>query len=262
MAQVGDKGVCRLSIVPVRGSSVDTAEMVTQLLFGDHYSIIAIDASGKWLKISIHYDQYEGWIDTKQHHAISDDYFDQINSSDFKISLDVSATILYKKKNINILLGSILPISNSELFKVEEQLAFIGEAKSLGQRREFDYMIGVIKKYNFAPYLWGGKTPYGIDCSGFVQMVFKICGYRVKRDARDQALQGVKVNTLGESLPGDLVFFGEPERITHVGIHMGQNKIVHASGRVRQDELTMEGIVNADTGEISHHFHSIRRLIK
>jgi hypothetical protein len=262
MSEVGEKGVCRLSVVPVRQLPADTSEMVSQLLFGDHYSIVEIDASANWLKIRTHFDQYEGWIDVKQHHTISNEYFEQINSSDFKISLDVSASLLYKKKNINILLGSILPMSNSELFKIEEQLAFNGDAKSLGQRREFEFIVGVIKKYRYAPYLWGGKTPFGIDCSGFVQMVYKIGGYRLKRDAKDQVLQGVKVNEIGEALPGDLFFFGDTEKITHVGIYMGLNKIYHASGRVREDDLTLEGIINLETQLLTHQFQTIRRVIK
>jgi hypothetical protein len=262
MSEVGEKGVCRLSVVPVRQLPADTSEMVSQLLFGDHYSIVEIDTSANWLKIRIHFDQYEGWIDLKQHHTISNEYFDQINSSDFKISLDVSASLLYKKKHINILLGSILPMSNSELFKIEEQLAFNGDAKSLGQRREFEFIVGVIKKYRYAPYLWGGKTPFGIDCSGFVQMVYKIGGYRLKRDAKDQALQGVKVNEISEAQAGDLFFFGDAEKITHVGIYMGLNKIYHASGRVREDDLTLEGIINLETQLLTHQFQTIRRVIK
>lgn len=262
MAEIEDKGVCRLSVVPVRESGSDAAEMVTQLLFGDHYTVLEVDSDGKWLKIKIYFDSYEGWIDIKQHYPISNEYFDQINVSDYKISLDLTSTILFKKRNIDILIGSILPLSNSELFKVEEQLAYNGESKSLGQRREFEYMRAVLKKYKYAPYLWGGKTPFGIDCSGFVQMVFKICGYKLKRDARDQVHQGVIVASLEEAQPGDLVFFSKGERINHVGIYLGDQKIMHASGHVREDLLTDQGIVSVDNNTLSHSFHSIRRVIK
>src|SRR5690606_20867121 len=125
------KGICRLSVVPVRALASDQSEQVTQLLFGDHYTITETSENKKWHKIKIYYDDYEGWIDAKQHYSINNDYFEQINNSDYKITLDYTSSILFKKQVINILIGSVLPISTSELFKIEEQLAFNGEAKSL-----------------------------------------------------------------------------------------------------------------------------------
>ena len=249
MAEINDKGICRLSVIPVRAEDSDVSEMVTQMLFGDHYTVIELSKNPGWIKVRIFFDGYEGWIDVKQHYHISKEYFDQINASDYKISLDLNSTILFKKRNLDILIGSILPISNSELFKVEEQLAYNGESKSLGQRREFDFMRGIMKKYRYAPYLWGG-------------MVFKICGYKLKRDAREQVSQGVAVNSPEDILPGDLVFFTRNDRINHVGIYTGEGKIMHASGHVREDAFTSKGIINSETGNLTHTFHSIRRVIK
>ena len=262
MAVVGEKGVCRLSVVPVRLHASDTSEMVTQLLFGEHYTVIDRAKSGKWLHINIYFDGYEGWIDANQHYGISDEYFEQINISDYKICSDVTSSLLFKKRSIEILLGSMLPISNSELFKVEEQLAFNGESKSLGQRREFEFMKQIASKYRYAPYLWGGKTPFGIDCSGFVQMVFKISGYKLKRDAKDQALQGMAVENLSAARPGDLFFFGQSTKINHVGIFMGDGRILHASGMVREDSVTEQGIYNEQLQKLTHRFQLIRRLLK
>ena len=262
MALVGEKGVCRLSIVPVRLHASDTSEMVTQLLFGEHYTIIDVAENGKWININIHFDGYTGWIDAGQHYGISDEYFDQINTSDYKICTDISSSILFKKRNIEILMGSILPLSNSELFKIEEQLAFNGESKSLGQRREFDFLKQIAKKYRYAPYLWGGKTPFGIDCSGFTQIVFKICGYKLKRDSKDQALQGLGVEGIADLKPGDLCFFGQPTQITHVGIYIGDNKIIHAHGFVREDTLTAQGIYNEQLQKLTHQLQIIRRVLK
>ena len=127
-------GICRLGIVPVRSEASDKSEMVTQLLFGDHYSIIEKDKG--WFKISIEFDKYEGWIDSKQHSEISDEYFDHLNSTEFKIATDITSTILYKKRLIQIVIGSILPISSYELLEVNEQFAFNGSSKNIGEKQE------------------------------------------------------------------------------------------------------------------------------
>ena len=260
---IGDKGICRLSIVPVRYIASDISEMVTQLLFGDHYEIIAISEDTKWLNIRIHFDGYKGWIDAKQHTYITQEYYNQINNSNYKISLDLSSSIFHNKNHINVLLGSVLPISTNELFKMEEQLAFNGEAKSLSEKQEYDFLKTVALKYNNAPYLWGGKTPFGIDCSGFTQQVFRICGYPLLRDASQQAEQGREIKLVKESIPGDLAFFANTEdKITHVGIILEENTIIHASGKVRTDTLEKEGIYNEEVRKNTHQLKSIRRILR
>ena len=113
-----------------------------------------------------------------------------LNHAEFKITTDVTSSILYNKSRQIILMGSMIPISSSELFKMEEQFAFNGEAKNLGQKREYEFLRNMAIKYLNSPYLWGGKSPFGIDCSGFIQMVFKICGYRASKRFRQQANQG------------------------------------------------------------------------
>lgn len=256
-----DYGVCRLSLVPVRLEGSDKAELTTQLLFGEHYEVLSSSKDKKWLKIKMHFDQYEGWIDVKQHHSISKDHFDYINRADFKISTDVTTSILYNKTPLSILMGSIIPISGSELFRMEEQFAFNGESKSLGQKRDFEFLKLTAKKYVNAPYLWGGKSPFGIDCSGFVQMVFKINGYKLQRDSAQQAKQG-KAVSFQEMLPGDLVFFKSKEnQITHVGIFLGDDKLIHASGKVRIDHLNEEGILHAESRVYTHSFAQARRIL-
>src|SRR5690606_8182930 len=159
------------------------------------------------LKIKIYFDDYEGWIDAKQHYPVSDEYFEQINNSDYKITLDYTSSILFKKQLIHIVIGSVLPIATNELFKMEEQLAFNGESKSLNLKRDYEFLKMVAYRYINTPYLWGGKSPYGIDCSGFTQQVFKIAGYKLHRDARKQVMQGDLVESIEEARPGDLVFF-------------------------------------------------------
>lgn len=260
--EILDYGVSRLSIVPVRIDSSDKSEMVTQLLFGDHYEVINQSKDKKWIKIRINFDQFEGWIDSKQHHAISREYYEYLTRAEFKITTDITSSILYNKSPQIILMGSMIPISSSELFKMEEQFAFNGEAKNVGQKREFEFLKNVAMKYLNAPYLWGGKSPFGIDCSGFVQMVFKICGYRLFRDSWQQANQGKSIKTVMQGKAGDLVFFkNAADRVNHVGILLEYNKIIHASGQVRIDSLTDEGIRTTEAAVLSHQFSHIRRIL-
>jgi gamma-D-glutamyl-L-lysine dipeptidyl-peptidase len=255
-------GVSRLNIIPVRSEASDKAELVTQLLFGDHYEVLENSADKKWNRIRVFADHYEGWIDRKQHHDISQDYFDYLNRAEFKITTDITTSILFNKNPLTIVIGSVIPISSSELFKMEEQYAFNGEAKNIGQKREFEFLKSIAFKYLYAPYLWGGKTPFGIDCSGLTQMVFRICGYNLLRDAWQQAGQGKVVNNFREGVAGDLAFFKNGEgKITHVGIVLPDGRILHASGRVRVDRLTEDGIFQLDNGEKTHTFSHLRRIL-
>jgi hypothetical protein len=257
-----DFGVCRLSLVSVRVEGSDKTELVTQLLFGDHYEVKEVSADKKWLRICIAFDQYLGWIDSKQHHSITKDHFDYLNRAELKISIDLTTSILYNKTPLAILMGSIIPISSAELFKMEEQFAFNGEAKNVGQKREFEFLRITANRYLNAPYLWGGKSPFGIDCSGFTQMVFKICGYSLLRDARQQATQGKAVRNFSDAKPGDLAFFKNgKDAIVHVGIVYANNQLIHASGRVRLDTLQEQGIVHSESGGISHQLSHLRRIL-
>ncbi len=255
-------GVCRLSVLSVRAEASDKAEQTTQLLFGDHYEVMDQSKDKNWLRIRIHFDQYEGWIDTRQHHAVSKEYFDYLEKSEFKITTDLTSSMLYNKSPLVILMGSMIPISSSELFKMEEQFAFNGEAKNVGLKREYEYLRNIAVKYINAPYQWGGKNPFGIDCSGFTQMVFKISGYKLLRDSSQQANQGKTVKDFTEARPGDLAFFKNAEgKIVHVGILLHEDKIIHASGRVRIDQFTSEGIVNSETKALTHTLSHLRRVL-
>jgi hypothetical protein len=255
-------GVCRLSLVCVRKEPADQAEQVSQLLFGDHYAVIEQSKNRKWIKIKIYFDQYEGWIDVKQHQSITREYFDHINHAEFKITTDITSTLLYNKSPQTVLMGSIIPISGSELFKMEEQFAFNGEAKNTGQRREFEFLRTIASKYLNSPYQWGGKSPFGIDCSGFTQMVFKICGYALLRDSGQQVNQGKPIDSLPASKQGDIAFFKNEEGvISHTGILLSENKIIHASGKVRIDHINEEGILNLETKIYTHHLSAIRRIM-
>lgn len=253
-------GVCRLSLVSVRKTPDMQGAIVTQLLFGDHYEVL--QEKGEWLSIRNHFDQMIGWMEAEQHHAITKEYFEQINNADFKITTDLASTILFKKNPLTILIGSVVPISNSELFKMEEQFAFNGESKSLGQKRDFEFLKQIACKYQNAPHQQGGKSPFGIDGAGLVQVVFKICGYSLPRQADQQRLEGKKVKSLGEAMPGDVVLLKKTGTTAlTAGILLDEQKIIYADGKVRIDQLLEDGILRAETKVYTHSPVEIRRIL-
>lgn len=256
-------GISRLGVIPMRGEASHKSEMVSQLLFGEHYKVIEYSADNEWVHIENHFDTYKGWIPSNQHNNITEEYFEQINESEYKICLDISSTILYQKSPVNIVMGSIIPISTNELFKMEEQLAFGGESKSVLVKREFEFIKTVGMKLLNTPYLWGGRSPYGIDCSGFVQLIFKVGGYRLARDSKDQALQGAEIQKFEEAAPGDLVFFSNDKgKVDHVAMLLEGDQVIHSSGKVRIDTISGEGIHHAETNQITHSNPSIRRVLE
>lgn len=260
--EVVDYGVCRLALVPVRREPFATSEQITQLLFGDHYEVLEFSKNRKWVFIRIHFDQCEGWLDALQHHSIIKDYFDQINHANFKIVTDVTSNILYKKSPLTILLGSVVPISGSELFKMEEQFAFNGESKSLGQKRDLEFLKSIALKYLNAPFLAGGKSPFGIDSAGFMQMIFRIAGYNLPRDLRLQASAGKSLNDFNEHRIGDIAFFKNTiGKIHHAGLCLDDHKIIHLHGHVRIDSLSSYGIASAETGKVIYGIDHIQRII-
>lgn len=255
-------GICRLSVVPIRAKAADSAEMISQLLFGEHYRILEYSGDSKWCKIQNAFDGYEGWMDVKQHTEITGAYFEQVENSEYKIATDLFSQVLYKKQFVYVVLGSVLPLLSNPLFQTEEQLAFNGESKSLYQKWNADLLAAVAKKYLNAPYLWGGRSPFGIDCSGFTQVVFRVAGYKLPRDSKDQVLQGREVNW-EESEPGDLAFFtNEQGEINHVGLLLKDREIIHASGRVRIDKPDKEGIFNPESKTYTHHLFKIKRILR
>lgn len=247
-------GVCRLSVVAVRQAPEHQAPLVTQLLFGDHYEVLNVPDQKYWIYIRMHFDKIEGWIDATQHHGITQEYFEQINHANFKITTDLTCNILYKKSPLTILIGSIVPISNSELFKMEEQFAFNGEAKSLGQKREVEFLKTIAMKYLNAPALEGGRTPFGIDASGFIQMVYKIAGYALPRQLKQLQLAGEEV-PWQDAQPGDIVLWTDYTLELKAGILLDDHKLINVNGQVRIDAWEERITLNPDSNSM------IRRIL-
>jgi hypothetical protein len=256
-------GICNLSIVPCRREPSDRSEQVTQLLFGDAFSILEIQ--GSWCKIKTVYDDYECWIDKKQFLPIEQHSFDILNSGELFCVNELVQIITYNKNSqlFPIVIGSTLPNFDNGECAVENSIynydgAFINGHLPFSKNG----IIETAMMYLNSPYLWGGKTPFGIDCSGFTQMVYKLNGIKIKRDAYQQAEQGETLSFVEEAEAGDLAFFDNEEgKIVHVGIVMDNNKIIHASGKVRIDGFDHQGIFNNDKKDYSHRLRLLKRII-
>jgi hypothetical protein len=246
-------GVGRLSIISVRKEPSSLSQQVTQLLFGDHYEVIDESKDRHWLQIRIYFDGTIGWIDAKQHHAITREYFDQINTADFKITTDVCSTILYKKTPLSIVIGSVVPISQSELFKMEEQFAFNGEAKSIGQKRDGEFVKNIALKYLNAPEQDGGRSPFGIDGMGLIQTVYRIAGYHLPRSLALFQSQHQQV-----SLPQVLLKAGQG---LSVALLVADDKIMHVSGRARIDLLAGNEVIDAETKIKTHAINNVLHVL-
>ncbi len=253
-------GITHLSIVPLRKEASDTSEMVSQLLFGDTFEIL--ETTKKWAFIRLSYDSYEAWIDTKQFLVIEHANFEQLTAVKPKLTGALTQFIQAENEDLTVLpLGCELPnYKNNTIVINDTSYRYEGALfdTNLGKTN----IINTAFLYLNAPYLWGGKTPFGIDCSGFTQMVYKLNGFKLPRDASQQVKRGRVLSFIEESEPGDLAFFDNEEgNITHVGIIMKNNYIIHASGKVRIDRLDQFGIFNPDTKKHSHKLRVIKRII-
>ncbi len=244
---------CNLAIVPLRAENSDTAEMVSQLLFGEIIELI--DIKDNWTYIRCLYDNYEAWVDTKQYKIL-----DNLYETPF-LTLHISHACQQNDISFPLVLGSRLPNFDGINFKIDKQ-KFIYNGKAIDVRNNSLANIKKIaEKYLNAPYLWGGRSPFGIDCSGFSQMVLSFFDIALPRDAYMQANIGTTINFVGEARTGDLAFFGKEEKITHVGICLDNHEIIHASGKVRIDLLDHIGIYNRELKKYTHFIKTIKRVI-
>ena len=245
-------GICNLGIVPVRLEPSDRSELVTQLLYGDHIKIL--EGRKKWSRIRIAFDNYEGWIDNKQFLEISENEFRELDSIPLSLSQDLIQFVSDNDNLITIPIGSSL----SALDLLNNKF----EGNVLKPKKEKSNLIDTALLFLNTPYLWGGKTPFGIDCSGFTQMVYKLNGFKLFRDASQQATQGEALSFIEESEPGDLAFFDNSEgSIIHVGIIMKDNYIIHSHGKVRIDRLDHSGIYNAELRKHTHKLRVIKKIV-
>lgn len=249
--------ICNLAIVPLRLEPTDVSEMVTQVLFGERF--VVLEQTPKWSKIEMSFDSYQGWIDNKQFQIITEEEYVALDGTAIYSADLVDFISAPNHHLLPIPLGSSLNHLNHPKINVQQ---FEFEGNSVQGEKPKANLLETAFMYLNAPYLWGGKTPFGIDCSGFTQMVYKLNGYTIPRDASQQAKIGEPLSFIEESEVGDLAFFDNEEgNIVHVGIIMENNYIIHAHGKVRVDRLDHLGIYNVDTGRHTHKLRVIKKII-
>ena len=247
-----DHGICHLSIVPLRKENNHRSEMVSQLLYGDCFKILK--KRKEWLHVLSLSDSYTGWIDRKQGQEIPTDEAQHIAENPkyaYNLIHYINST---NHEMLPIVLGS--NVAGTSLLNQD----YDGDITEGEKAKE--NLVHTASLYLNAPYLWGGKTPFGIDCSGFSQMIYRLNGVALPRDAFQQATVGKTLSFIEESEPGDLAFFDDDEgQIIHVGVLLKNNFIMHAHGNVRIDRIDQTGIFNIQKNIHSHRLRLIKKII-
>lgn len=250
-------GVCCVPVSPVRAEPSHKSEMTTQLLFGEGIEIIEKGADN-WIQIRCLHDDYTGWI-TRPHIT---DLPELVTKEKSHLAADWSNEILFDAQPMFVPFGSELRgLSNGHAEWGKYSWSFKGNhIDPTNAQRNEKTVTRLSNRFVNTPYLWGGRSVFGIDCSGFTQLIYKCLGLSLMRDAYQQATQGEGIGFLQEVKCGDLAFFDNPEgRITHVGILLNEREIIHSSGKVRIDRIDSQGIVNSDTQERTHQLRLIKR---
>lgn len=247
-------GICPLSIVPIRTTPDDSSEMSSQLLYGEHFKVL--ERRKKWSRIRAAHDNHEGWAANNQIHLISEDVHQELDSKkNRKLSSDIISHICTED-------GMLLPILLGSMVCSSAVLNHSFEGGHIEGTKPKESLVDTAFMYLKAPFLAGGKTPFGTDCSGFTQMVYKINGYMLERKAEIQSKQGEALSFIEESEPGDLAFFDDQDgTIDHVGIILMDNYIIHVNGHVRIDRLDHTGIFNTEEKAYTHKLRVIKKII-
>ena len=237
--------------------------MCTELLFGELYAIL--ESFEDWLHIRIIYDNYEGWINKLSHSEISEQEFRRLHALPCSVSTEVVQLIENRSLQawFPILIGSSFHGLTDQAFSAgEHEYFFEGLTETIPQDCERSKIVEMSMMYLYTPYAWGGRSPFGIDCSGLTQMTYKLAGVQLLRDSNQQATQGETISFITDARPGDLLFFDDEEgSITHVGILLPEGRIIHASGRVRIDKVDHQGIFNLETQQYSHKLRLIKKIL-
>ncbi len=246
---------CKVSIAPVRSDQRDAGEMVTQLLFGEVVDVL--EQTEKWWKIRTYFDNYTGWVDPKQLRKLTKKEVGRWLEG-LSYQRELITTLITPWGKQHLFKGSFVPYVKSDSFMIGNDEFFCPQKE---EPEGSSNPVDIAREYLNAPYLWGGKTPFGIDCSGLTQMVFRFTDINLPRDASQQIEYGNTID-FEDRLPGDLFFFKNDDgKIIHVGMIEDSKRIIHASGQVRIDQYDEKGIRHHSGEHYTHTLAGIRRMI-
>lgn len=249
--------IVKVPAAPVRRKPRHQSEMTNQLLFGDSIQLLK-EKGSLWVKVRSLSDNYEGWMTRTLLQFVEEEEARTFSSY---VAADLLNATIINGTRMMIPIGSSLPrFLDGEGIQKKLIYSFDGRfIKRDEQSLNPELLEKLTTQWLNAPYLWGGKTILGVDCSGFVQVNYKMMGIDLPRDAWQQAQEGETIKKLKDATPGDLAFFDDNDEIVHVGILLDNERIIHASGKVRIDTLTKKGIINSDTGKQTHALRVIKR---
>lgn len=253
--------ICPLSIVPVRSEPSDRAEQVTQWLFGETGELL--ERQENWSRVKFDHDGYEGWVDNKQLATCPTPNYDP----DLRV-IGPDSLVDLGDRPVMLPYGAVLPFyEEGAILWQDRRIPVQAVTNQRPDLERADLIEFYLHPFLGAPYLWGGRTPWGVDCSGLTQMLFILMGIYLPRDADQQVLEGEAVELLDVCEPGDLAFFtNQAGKVVHVGIILTRDtedrlRIAHASGRVRIDVLDRQGIFNEEEQAHTHRLHAVRRVL-
>ncbi len=257
-------GISLLPVVPLRSGPSEKDEMTTQLLFGEYVKILAKE--DKWCLVEIFNDGYHGWLSCNMLTTIEEDHAMKVSGTEAKIIANTALPVSLKDSAHSFLIpaGSALyeykPASNS--FTAGYGVFYCRQQPIFHSQDNFREKVSeTALKFLNIPYLWGGKNPFGIDCSGLTQVIMRIFGIKIPRDARQQVGHGSTINFISEAKPGDLAFFdNEDGEIIHTGIIIDNQQIIHASGHVRIDKIDHQGIYDSLLKRYTHRLRVIKNF--
>lgn len=247
-------GICNLGMIPVRAEASHRSEMVSQLLFGETFELM--ERAENWVRIVTTFDGYHGWISDLQFAPVDAYRLMTEKPAVLTRSVITEAVKLSDSSKIYIPFGSSLPF-------FEDGHCSIGDAEyGININAVNSGLTDMALSFLNTPYLWGGRTHAGIDCSGFSQALMRTQGIKLMRDAWQQAGQGTLVDFLQEAQTGDLAFFDNAEgRIVHVGMMLGNDSIIHASGKVKIDRIDNQGIYSEELKKYTHKLRIVKRFL-
>jgi len=257
-------GICYQAYIPMRRHPESTSEMVNQVLFGESFSILSDDKQKSFSLISLLHDQYEGWINTHCIYYLSEEEWSSLK----KLPVLVTHEVFNLLKPVNTIepliigSGSLLRISSPGKIKIDQNEFHIPEIKKeVHSKFRENIVINGLKLLSI-PYLWGARGGFGFDCSGMVQNLYRQAGIEIPRDASAQSTFGKTLSFIDEAQPGDLAFFDNEEgKIIHVGMILEKGKILHASGRVKIDEIDHQGIFSKEQNRYTHSLRLVRNIV-